>query len=110
MTKYIQIMDYKGKKTRTEIKDFEDVNCIVIGVLSGDEVMDVIYASGGIETFDSSDDRGVDFNDGVYALYIKDELDLTRNEKFVNRATSYTMLNDYDYGEGRNDETGNEVP
>lgn len=101
MTKYIQIMDYKGKKTRAEIKDFGNVACIFIEVISGDEVMIVIYDSGEIETFDSSDDRGADFYDGMYALYIKDELDKTEDEKFTKRASSYAMLNDYDWLEER---------
>ncbi len=96
MIKYIKIMDYVGKKRTVLIDDFENVSCIIIGVLSGDEVMSVIYKSGKMVIYDSTNSRLADCNDGVYPLYIKGELDRTDDKTFIDRATAYSALDRYD--------------
>lgn len=96
MAKCIKIMNYDGKKRTAVIDDFENVSCIIIGILSGDEVMSVIYKSGKMVVYDSTNDRLADFNDGVYPLYIKGELDRTEDKAFIDRATAYDGLDRYD--------------
>lgn len=74
MHKTVTIRDYGTKRTKVVIKDFENVSSIFVCVISGDEVLYVIYKDGHIERFDSSNDRITDYYDGGYNVPL-DKLD-----------------------------------
>lgn len=63
MNKRLILVDYKDNRKEFDIPNFEEVLSIVIEVISGDEVANVLYKNGDIKTFDSSDDRIIDYFD-----------------------------------------------
>jgi len=74
MRKTVTIRDYGTKRTKVVIKDFENVSSIFVFVVSGDEVLSVLYKDGHTERFDSSDCRVTDYYDGGYNVPL-DKLD-----------------------------------
>ena len=50
------------------IPDFEEVVELRVEVISGDEILKVLYKNGGQKEFDSSDDRCLDCYDGNYYI------------------------------------------
>lgn len=86
--KIIEIMDYQGKKEKVKIDNFEDVVRLEIEVLSGDEVLYVLYKDYSAEKYDSSENRTTDYNDGSYLIY-----DITKNiddiDNWSKRTSSY---------------------
>lgn len=94
---YLEIMDYKGKKTKTtiDLNKLEDIQRIEIEVVTGDEICRVQYKDGKRDMFDSCSFRMSDFYDGEYTLY--DVLDNTNYlDVFKKRETSYEMFNEID--------------
>ena len=95
MTKTLKIMDYRDKKVSVKINNFENVIKITISVVSGDEIMNVLYKDYTEENFDScymlGNYRIMGFNDGEYCIY-----DKTKNrdeiKKWNKRKTSYDSL------------------
>ena len=89
----LKIMDYNNRKTETgvDLDSLENVKKIIIRVISGDEVMSVLYKDGTAEDFDSSDTRARDYNDGRYILYAPDMF-INRIPQFMRRKSSYDML------------------
>lgn len=71
MSNYLELYDYKGNITNTEIDldKLDDIFMITIKVVSGDEIAEVIYKNGTKEVFDSSDSRMWDFDDGEEIIY-----------------------------------------
>ena len=93
MANYLEIMDYKGQKVKTNIDldRLEDIQRIEIEITTGDEICRVQYKNGKREIYDSSNSRNADFYDGEYTLY--DVLDNTNLLKeFLNRTDSYDGL------------------
>lgn len=90
MKKIISIMDYKGKKTKVKIDNFENVIKLEIEVLSGDELLYVLYKDYSTERYDSSDNRFMDYSDAYYCIY-----DTTKNidylDKWKKRTSSYDI-------------------
>lgn len=90
MKKIINIMDYQGKKSKVKIDNFENVVKLEIEVLSGDEVLYVLYKDYSTEKYDSSDFRTMDYNDGFYCIY-----DTTKNVDYIDewskRRSSYEL-------------------
>lgn len=68
MKRYVRLLDYKDNPKKYTIENFENVALLHFKVLSGDGVLTVIYKDGTTETFDSSDCRLTDFNDGEWHL------------------------------------------
>ena len=66
-------------------------------VVTGDEILQVIYKDYTIEEFDSSDDRNAEFYNGEYDVYnVVTGLNLFDKEAFMKRTRSYWF---YDYDE-----------
>ena len=82
MTKTITIMNYQAKKVPVKIKNFEEVIKLTIEVISGDEILQVLYKDYNIEEYDScyllDDYRMMDFQDNLYTIY-----DITRNINYI---------------------------
>lgn len=71
----LDIMDYQRKK-KTVLRNVEKSNAeqIDIRIAFGDELADVTYSSGQVETFDScpdNEERTADKIEGQYTLYTK---------------------------------------
>ena len=92
MAKYLEIMDYKNNKVKTEIDldKLDKIQKIEIKVITGDEICKVKYKNGKEEIFDSSNSRMNSFYDYEYTLY--DAL-TGKNliNKFLERKDSYYM-------------------
>ena len=90
MKKIINIMDYQGKKTKVKIDNFENVIKLEIEVVSGDELLYVLYKDYSTEMYDSSDCRLMDYSDAYYCIY-----DITKNinhlDKWKKRTSSYDI-------------------
>lgn len=91
MIKVIKIMDYRGKERNIEIKNFENVVKMEIKVLSGDEILNVLYKDYSLEMFDSAEDRLMDFFDDNYTIY-----DTTKGIDYIENWSKRTSSYDYD--------------
>lgn len=85
MHKTATIRNYNADTTEVVIEEFENVSAIFVCVISGDEVLNVIYKDGRTERFDSSNDRITDYYDGGYNVPL-DKLDEFSNcdKAFIN--------------------------
>ena len=68
MDKEIYIRDYARKKKKVIIPQFENVKRISVQILSGDEILNVVYSDCSTKRFDSCDCRTADYYDGEYNL------------------------------------------
>lgn len=68
MNKEIYIRDYSDKKVPITIPNFEDVIKIIVEIISGDEVLTVLYRDYSTKKFDSSGCRMQNFYDDEYEL------------------------------------------
>lgn len=83
MKKNITIVDFKGNKKTISINNFENVVSIYVTILSGDEVLEVLYKNGRTKTFDSSDYRIMNYYCGGYFL------NLSKIDEFSKMNNSY---------------------
>lgn len=91
MERKIIIRDYLDTKKEINISNFEKVLKITCTVLSGDEILMILYDDLSEEVFDSSNDRSADFFDSLNDIYIKNKLDLI--DAFNIRKSSYDEIN-----------------
>lgn len=88
MERKIIIRDYADVRKEITIPNFEKVLKIDCDVITGDEILTVLYDNLTAVCFDSCDSyRLMDFYDCSYDIYIKDKLDVI--DKFNVRRTSY---------------------
>ena len=87
----IKLFNYHGVPVEVDIGDFNNVARMTMDVVSGDEVLNVMYKNCNVKIFDSSDDRTMNFHDNKYEVYRFDnpEPNIIDNEKFMNRTSSY---------------------
>ena len=94
MIKTIKIMNYQNKKVNVKIKDFENVVRLRIEVVSGDEILHVLYKDYSVQKYDSAYlldiGRIMDYHDDLYIIY-----DITKNIDFIKSWNKRT--NSYDY-------------
>lgn len=90
MKKIITITDYNNVKKKVKIDNFEDVVRLEIEVVSGDEILYVLYKDYSAEKYDSSGCRHTDYLDAYYCIY-----DITKNinhlDKWKKRTSSYDI-------------------
>lgn len=91
MKKIITIMDYNNNKRKITIKNFEDVVRLEIEVVSGDEILNILYKDYSTESYDSSDCRMMNFDDDFYTIY-----DITKNIDYINSWNKRTSSYHYD--------------
>jgi hypothetical protein len=92
--KTIKLMDYAGTKKSIVIDNFEDVVRLTIEVVSGDEILHVLYNNYDIKEYDSSNDRMMDFADDEYCIYDTTK-DINLISKWAKRKSSYDRYNRY---------------
>ncbi len=80
MEKIIEIMDYKDDKKKVKIDNFEDVVRLEIEVISGDELLYILYKDYSVMKYDSSDCRRLEYNDSFYCIY-----DITKDIDYLER-------------------------
>lgn len=89
MKKTIEIMDWQGKKTAVDI-DMDEVGAINLNIVSGDEILLVVYKDYTTKRFDSSRDRRMDYDDGSYVVFNEAEgINLLEDDKWLHRESSY---------------------
>lgn len=90
MNKKINIYDYKDKPKSIIIKNFENIIEIYCEVLSGDEVLTVVYKDGEEKVFDAGVHRYIDFYDGVV------DIPLNKIDEFASITHSNDMLRHFE--------------
>ena len=86
----IRLLDYAGREDIVDIGNIEDIAVMTIRVLTGDEVLTVIYKDYSVDVFDTSGCRICDYHDDEYDIYnITDGTNMLNDEEFVNRTDTY---------------------
>ena len=89
----IRLLDYENKISFVDVGDIKEIGSMYIEVLSGDEVLYVIYKDYTVKEFDSSDTRCEDSHEGGYSIYNEQiGINLLKDEDFLNRKDSYDYL------------------
>ena len=89
----IKLLGYKNKTKVVDVGDIKEIESMYIDVITGDEVLVVVYKDYTIKTFDSSNTRCKDHLDARYPIYNEPiGLNLLKNEDFLNRKNSYDYL------------------
>ena len=68
-----KIYDYINNETEIELQD-KPIEIMFVEIISGDEVLTVVYEDNTIQRFDSSESRFESFADGSYVV-LKDQFD-----------------------------------
>ena len=89
----IRLLDYEKKTKVADVGDIKEIGSMYIEVLSGDEVLLVIYKDYTKKEFDSSNTRREDSLEGEYPIYNEQlGINLLKDEDFLNRKDSYDYL------------------
>ena len=89
----IKLLGYKNKTKVVDVGDIKEIESMYIDVITGDEVLVVVYKDYTIKTFDSSNTRCKDHLDARYPIYNEPiGLNLLEDEDFLNRKSSYDYL------------------
>ena len=65
----IKLLDCEDKISFVDVGDIKEIGSMYIEVLSGDEVLYVIYKDYTVKEFDSSNTRCEDLREGRYLIY-----------------------------------------
>ena len=88
----VALSDYSHKKTRFEIGNLDYIYLATMCVISGDEVLKVIYKNGTEKTFDScTRHRWERTLDCMYTMYMPGYENLFEEEEWINRDDYYYM-------------------
>ena len=89
----IRLLDCENKIIVVDVGDIKEIGSMYIEVLSGDEVLYVIYKDYTIKEFDSSNTRCKDHLDARYPIYNKiTGLNLLKDKDFLNDCLFYSLL------------------
>ena len=89
----IKLLDCEDKISFVDVGDIKEIGSMYIEVLSGDEVLVVLYKDYTIKKFDSSNTRCEDSHEGGYSIYNEQiGINLLKDEDFLNRKDSYDYL------------------
>ena len=89
----IRLLDYENKISFVDVGDIKEIGSMYIEVLSGDEVLYVVYKDYTVKEFDSSNTRCEDSHDGGYPIYNEQiGINLLKDKDFLNRSDSYDYL------------------
>ena len=92
----IELLDYEDNIKVVDVGDIKEIGSMYIEVISGDEVLMVVYKDYTIMKFDSSNTRCEDRYEGRYLIYNEQRgINLLKNEDFLYRRNSYDYLYDY---------------
>lgn len=85
------IYDYDDQPTTIDLKD-KDVKRLEVEMVTGDEIVTVVYADGSTESFDSSNCRLTDYYDGEYTVEEDRITEWVESAKPVHSTIAYTRL------------------
>jgi hypothetical protein len=86
----VKLLTWNSKAIEVDVGDIETIGAMRMRVVSGDEILTVIYKDYTISEFDSSSDRCMNFYDGEYDVYNAETgLNLFNKDVFMNRRRSY---------------------
>ena len=89
----IKLLNYEREIKVVDVGDIKEIESMYIDVITGDEVLFVVYKDYTIKEFDSSNTRCKDHLDARYPIYNEPiGLNLLKNEDFLNRSDSYDYL------------------
>ena len=89
----IKLLDYEREIHYADVGDIKEIESMYIDVISGDEVLVVVYKDYTIKKFDPSITRCKDHLDARYPIYNEPiGLNLLKDEDFLNRRDSYSYL------------------
>lgn len=90
----VKLLDYRGESVEVDIGDFDNVARMTMVVVSGDEVLNVIYKDYNVKIFDSCDTRRENYYDTEYEVYDfgNPGPNLLNDVKFMNRTSSYWYM------------------
>ena len=87
----IKLLDYSNKSFEYDIGELSDIIQINLEIISGDEILHVVYKDNSTAVFDPAPDRILDFYDGGYTLYDKVAgLNKLNDKNWLNREDSYS--------------------
>lgn len=96
MKEKIKLLNYKNDSQEVEIDDFENVSLILLKVVTGDELLEVIYEGGKVKKIDPWEfTRMADYPDYEYDIFDRhfgyDDLvdGMIFEDEWINRADSY---------------------
>ena len=88
-----KLLDYETKTKVVDVGDIKEIGSIYIEIISGDEVLLVIYKDYTIKEFDSSNTRCEDRREGIYLIYNEQSgINFLKDEDFLNRKNFYDYL------------------
>lgn len=91
----VKLLDYEGKEVNVDVGDIETIAKMSIKVMTGDEILTVVYKDYTVKEFDSSDCRFSDYFDDLYPVYDAfTGLNRFNDETFINRTKSYWRYDD----------------
>lgn len=86
----VKLFEYREHYVLVEVGNIETIDRMIITVISGDEVLTVMYKDGTERDYDSSDCRVMNFLDFQYEIYNdKTGVNKFNNKEFMNRTNSY---------------------
>ena len=86
----VKLLDYASNPVEVDVGDIETIGAMSIRVITGDEILQVIYKDFSTAEFDSSNCRFSDFFDNFYDIYnATTGLNLFDMDEFINRTSSY---------------------
>ena len=91
----MKLYDFEGESQDFDVDlDDENITAAILQVVSGDEILDVVYKDGEVRTFDADTHfRTTDFLDATYILVLNGEWQVDR-DKFLARNGSYDDWNE----------------
>jgi hypothetical protein len=97
----IKLLDYQDKETLVDVGELDTIGYMEIEVVTGDEILTVVYKDFTSRRFDSASDRMMNFNDGRYEIYNTTKAkNALFDPRFIDRKTSY----EYMYGDEEDEE------
>lgn len=86
----MKLYDFEGEPQDFDVDlDDENITAAILQVVTGDEILDVVYKDGEVRTFDADTHfRTTDFLDATYILVLNGEWQVDR-DKFLARKGSY---------------------
>lgn len=89
----IKILEYNNDVTVKTIDNFDDVEMMIISVVSGDEVLKIAYNDGTVETVDpGGTNRYEDYVDYIYVIYdAKKSENVIDYPGFMDRTSAYWL-------------------
>ena len=92
----IKLFDCEDNIKIVDVGDIKEIGSMYIEVISGDEVLFVVYKNYVIKEFDSSNTRCEDRHESRYLIYNEQiGINLLKDEDFLYRKDSYDYLYNY---------------